>query len=190
MNLLKLLKSKKTVFTIDDLKKILDTSNEYTIRNYLYRAKSKWIINNIYYGIWALVDKEVDLFEFSCKLKKWSYVSLETVLKDNEVIFQYYWNKVFLVSDNSIEKQALWKVFSFHKIKSDILLNPLWIDHKWVYSIASVERAICDRIYLTPDYYFDDLSSVNFQKLEEISKIYNKRVILEIKNLIKNAKQK
>lgn len=41
MNLLKLLKTKKTVFTVNDLKKILDTSNEGTIRNYLSRAKEK-----------------------------------------------------------------------------------------------------------------------------------------------------
>jgi len=41
MNFLKLIKSKKTVFTVDDLKKILDTTNSASIRNYLSRAKEK-----------------------------------------------------------------------------------------------------------------------------------------------------
>ncbi|MDP3381306.1 MAG: hypothetical protein Q8S84_07580 [bacterium] len=55
--------------------------------------------------------------------------------------------------------------------------------------IASKERAVCDRIYLSKNYYFDNLESINLEKLEEISQIYNKRVILEIKKLIKNVKQ-
>jgi hypothetical protein len=50
--------------------------------------------------------------------------------------------------------------------------------------IASKERAICDRIYFTKDYYFDNLNEVDFIKLEEISQIYNKRVKDEIKKLI------
>jgi hypothetical protein len=41
---------------------------------------------------------------------------------------------------------------------------------------------------LTKNYYFDNLDFVDFEKLEEISQIYNKRVILEIKKIIKNAK--
>jgi hypothetical protein len=41
MNITKLLKTKKTVFTVNDLQKILDTSNKATIRNYMARAKEK-----------------------------------------------------------------------------------------------------------------------------------------------------
>jgi len=65
-------------------------------------------------------------------------------------------------------------------------LNQLGLEHKKRYTIASVERAICDRIYLSKNYYFDDLSDIDFEKLEEISKIYNnKRVILEVNKLMK-----
>lgn len=190
LNFIKLLRSKKTVFTIDDLKKILDTTNEDSIRNYFSRAKKQWLLQNIYYGIRKLVDKDVVFFELACKIKTKSYVSLETVLKQNGVVFQHYGDTIFLVSDNTVEKNAIWKTFSFHKIKSSILLNPLGIEHKWNYSIASTERAICDRIYLNKNYYFDDLSGVDLQKLEEISQIYNKRVILDVKKLIQNARQK
>jgi hypothetical protein len=41
MNFLKLFRSKKTVFTVEDLKKLFDTTNSATIRNYLSRAKEK-----------------------------------------------------------------------------------------------------------------------------------------------------
>ena len=53
--------------------------------------------------------------------------------------------------------------------------------------IASTERAICDRLYLSKNYYFDNLENIDFEKLEEISQIYNKRVILYVKKLIKNV---
>jgi hypothetical protein len=77
--------------------------------------------------------------------------------------------------------------FKFYKIKDSVLLNQLWLEHKKNYIIANKERAICDRIYLSKNYYFDSLEWVDFEKLEEISKIYNnKRVILEVKKLIKN----
>ncbi len=191
MNFLKLLKTKKSVFTVNDLKNILDTKKENTIRNYLSRAKKRWFIENLYYWIWKITGRDLNIYEFACKIKKKSYISFETVLKETWVIFQYYWNTIFLASDNSIEKQALWKVFKFCKIKDSILINPLWVEHKWNYSIASKERAICDRLYLNHNYYFDNIDSVDFDKLSEIAKIYNKRVILEVNNLIKkHAKQR
>lgn len=78
------------------------------------------------------------------------------------------------------------KKFVFHKLKDSILSNPLWLKNNWKYLIASKERAICDRLYLSKNYYFDNLSEIDFEKLEEISKIYNnKRLVLEINKLIK-----
>jgi hypothetical protein len=149
------------------------------------RAKEKWLVESIYYGIWKVIWRDVDIFELACKINKNSYISLETVLKKHWVIFQHYWNSIFISSDKSIEKQALNYNFKTFKFKKSILLNPLWVENNWNYSIASVERAICDRIYLISNYYFDNLENIDFVKLEEISKIYNKRVIKEVYNLIK-----
>jgi hypothetical protein len=128
--------------------------------------------------------KNYNIYEFACKIKKKSYISLETVLKKEWIIFQYY-ETIFLISDDRLEK-TIWDIkFSFNKIKDSILLNQLWLEHHWNYTIASVERAICDRIYLSKNYYFDNLSEINFQKLEKISKIYNNRVIKEVQKIIK-----
>jgi hypothetical protein len=55
--------------------------------------------------------------------------------------------------------------------------------------VASKERAICDVLYLFADYYFDYLEDVDTDKLLEIAQIYNnKRLILSVKKLLKNAK--
>jgi predicted transcriptional regulator of viral defense system len=158
---------------------ILDTNNAATIRNYLSRAKEKWLMNQIYYGVWRMKDVEVDIFELACKMNTLSYISFETVLKSKWVIFQYY-ETIFLASNKSIEKIALNTSFKSCKLKNAILLNPLWVEHRWTYSVATLERAICDRIYLTPWYYFDNLSQVDWKKLIEISQIYNKRVMKEV----------
>lgn len=178
----KLLHSNKTVFLKKDINNILDFKTDMALDKFVYRAKKEWFLENPFYWIYTL--KKYDIFEFSCKIKKKSYISLETVLKKEWVIFQYY-ETIFLISNNSLEKKALWKTFKFNKIKDNILLNPLWLINKWNYIIASKERAVCDRIYLSKNYYFDDLSSLDFEKLEEISKIYNKRVILEVNKIIK-----
>ncbi len=179
----KILDSGKTVFTKKDLEKILNFKTKKALDQFLYREKKKWFLNNIYYGIYAL--KNYDIFELATKIKKKSYISLETVLKKEWIIFQYY-DEIFLVSDDNLEKKVWDITFNFNKIKDSVLLNQLGLKHKKNYTIASVERAICDRIYLSKNYYFDDLSLIDFEKLEEISQIYNnKRVILEVKKLIK-----
>jgi len=160
-NIEKIINSKKTVFDYNDIKNILNISNKNTIKSFFYRWVKAGIFVNLYKWIYAL--KNYDIFELAVKLKNNSYISFETVLKKQWIIFQDYWNTIFLASNNTVEKKL------------------------WNYIIASKERAICDRIYLSKNYYFDNLEWIDKEKILEISQIYNKRVILEIKKLVKNA---
>lgn len=184
-NLEKIIKTWKTVFTVEDLKKILDTDNEGSIRNYLSRTWKKETLKSIYGWIWVF--NKFDNFELASKLKDKSYISLETAIQKYWIIFQDYSHIITSVSNNSIQKQVWELYFEYKKIKDDILYNPIWIINKWNYMIASKERAICDIIYLKSWFTFDNITWVDLEKLEDISQIYNKRTILEIKNLIKNA---
>lgn len=186
-NISKLINSGKTIFTKNDIRKILDFSTNFALDKFLQRTSENWILINLYY--WIYWFKKYNIYEFACKLKKTSYISFETVLQREWIVFQDYSSTIFLASDDTFEKEVHWKIFKFNKLKSSILLNPLWIEYRENYMIASKERAVCDRIYLSKNYYFDNLESINLEKLEEISQIYNKRVILEIKKLIKNVKQ-
>lgn len=181
----RILNSGKSIFTFDDIKLSLWISNKYTIKSFLERQIKSWFFQNAYRGIYVM--NNFDTFEFASKLKKNSYISFETVLKQEWVVFQDYWNVVFSSSDNSVIKRAGWLKFKYCKIKSSILLNPLWLINKWKYTIATPERAICDRIYLSKNYYFDNLDWINKEKLLEISQIYNKRVILEVKKILENV---
>jgi len=181
-NVIKLLKSGKTVFSKRDIASILDFSSPWALSKFLYRAKKSGDLVSIQRGIYAL--GRYNVMELACKLRGKSYISLETVLKAEWIIFQHY-DVIFAISDDTrtftIEQQE----YKYSKITDTILLNPIWIFHKKNYSIATKERAICDRLYLTPWYYFDSLSWVDFEKLGEISKIYNTRVEKEVISLRK-----
>ncbi len=184
-NIDKIILSWKTVFTYNDIKNIVWIENKETIKSFFVR----WVKNNIFDYItkWIYTLKKYNKLELATKLKKNSYISFETVLKKEWIIFQDYQDTIFLASDNTITKQFLWINFRYLNLKKDILLNPIWIINKWNYMIASKERAICDRLYLSANYYFDNLEDIDKDKLEKISLIYNKRVILEVKKIINNA---
>ena len=105
------------------------------------------LLRKIADGIYGFI--QYDTMELAASLRKKSYISLETVLQLSGIIFQDYPNTITLVSDNTLEREMDGKQMQFFKIKDAILLNPLGIDYSGKYLIASKERAICDRIYLS-----------------------------------------
>lgn len=184
----KLLSSKKTIFTYSDIKTILSKDNIDTIKSFFARWVSEGIFINLYKGIYWF--KNYNVCELGVKLKKNSYISFETILKKEGVIFQDYGNSIFLASDNTITKITNNTTFHYLKLKSSILTNPLWIINTWGYMVATPERAICDRLYLSPNYYFDNLQWINYMLLENIAQMYNKRVILAVKKMIYHAQSR
>lgn len=182
----KILESNKTVFKSTELSLILGIDNKNTLKNILQRFKKA---GTLIFHKWNLRSlKKYNKYELASKIKSKSYISLETVLQKEWVTFQYYWNTIMLISDKSLEKNIDNTTYTFSKIKDSILLNPLGIIDKWSYMIATKERAVCDRMYLTPSYYFDNLESLDQDLLEKLSYIYNKATNLRIKELLKNGK--
>jgi len=184
----KILQSKKTVFTYDDITVLLSIDNHDTIKSFFARWVEQGVFVSIAQGIYGL--RDYNRFELAAKLKKSSYISFETVLKASGIIFQDYSHIIFSASDNTITKQNNSTTFTYLKLKDSILTNPLWLINTGHYIIATPERAICDRLYLSADYFFDHLEWLNYTLLEAISQIYNKRVILSIQQLIINAQSR
>jgi len=180
-----ILTSWKTVFSYQDIELLLWISNRDTMKSFFARWVKLGIFRNVYKGIYVI--KKYDSLELASKLKNNSYISFETVLKKEGIIFQDYGEMIFVASDQTVMKQVEGKDIRYLKLKNSVLTNPLWVISKGWYMIASTERAICDRLYLSPWYYFDNLEHIDMQKLEEISQIYNKRVILEVKKLLQHA---
>lgn len=181
MNYALLIDSWKTVFTIQDLLLLFSTQYPQTIRNFLQRMKKKWIMHQLQYGIRGL--QSYNVYELASKLKKNSYISCETILKETWVIFQYYGNTIMCVSDNTLTKKVDGKTFVYKKITERIRLEPAGIIQTSTYAKATTERALCDCIYLSPDLQFDDLTSINHEVVIQLAQHYPKRVLSRLHTL-------
>jgi predicted transcriptional regulator of viral defense system len=178
-----LLRTLKTVFSFKDICILWNETdiNRVGVKINYYVKKGELI--NIKKGFYV-IDVNYSRYELANKILTPSYISLETVLFNSGIIFQKY-SSIFLVSYTTREITVDGQTYSFKKIKSDILSNTAGIENS-VFSIATPERAFLDTIYLNRDYYFDNLKSLNWDKVFSLSSIYRKiRLEKEIKKLYK-----
>lgn len=188
--LLELIRSPKSVFTINDVALIWEETNLELVKVRMSRYLKAGKMYSIRKGIYAK-DKNYDKYELATKIYTPAYISFETVLASAGILFQYY-SQIFVASYLARALTIDNQVYSCKKLKDSILTNNLGIDIKDNYSIASTERAFLDTVYLNKDYYFDNLGSMNWDKVQEILPIYgdNKRMIRKIKNYQKSAREK
>jgi hypothetical protein len=94
--------------------------------------------------------------ELATSILKPAYVSFETVLAAEGLIFQVY-EKIFAASYASREVIVDQQIYSYRKLKDPVLVNPLGIELTQETSIATPERAFLDTLYIHADYHFDSL---------------------------------
>lgn len=190
--ILDLMRSKKTVFTFKDLILLWGESDINFVKKKIHRYVKAGKMNSVRKGIYSK-DKNYDKYELATKIYTPSYVSMETVLGSAGVTFQLY-GQIFVVSYTTKEIECDGQKYSYNKIKDTILTNQVGIESRENYNIASPERAFLDVIYLHKDYHFDNLSILNWEKVEEILPIFggNKRMAKLVKSyredLNKNSK--
>jgi len=179
--LLDLMRLKNTIFTTKDVSLFWQESNVDFVRKKLYRYLKSGKIYSVRKGIYAK-DKNYNKYELASKIFTPSYVGFETVLAKAGVIFQFY-SQIFVASYLTRELTIDGQNYSFKKIKNSVLTNRAGIEVKDNYFLASPERAFLDVIYLNKEYYFDNLTDINWTKVLEILPIYggNKRMALKIK---------
>lgn len=183
--LLKLVNSKKTVFTTGDLMLFWNIENKNSLWVNISRALKGKYLETIRRGLYKLAGGEVDKFELAGKLKKRSYISFETVLAKDGIINQWY-GAYFSASDRKLKIENKYGKFDYRELSEKILNNRLGIINQGNYFIASAERAICDYFCKVGFQQLDDLDGVDKEKLIKISKIYhNKRLEKDILKLTK-----
>lgn len=129
-------------------------------------------------GVYA--KDKFDVLELANKLYVPSYVSLETVLQKAGVTFQYY-ESIFAVSYLSRTVEVGNHTIVYRRMKKDILLTKQGIEEQGNVVIASPERAFLDAVFLYKNYHFDNLDSLNWDKIMKLkdfygSRVFNKRV--------------
>jgi predicted transcriptional regulator of viral defense system len=176
-----ILRLDRSVFTFQDIaiiwggtdqRAIISAINYYIKRGALYRIRQ---------GIYAK-DKNYSKYELATKIFTPSYISFETVLAKAGMIFQYY-GQIFIASYLSREIIVDDQTYTYMKITDPILVDHAGIIQEKNFAIASPERAFLDLIYLNKDYYFDNLTNLNWDKVFELMPIYkhNKTMLKKVK---------
>ncbi len=180
-----ILRSDKTVFSFKDIVLLWRDSGDVARLRVNYYVK-KGDLYHIRRGFYAK-DKNYNRFEFATKIYTPAYLSFESVLGQSGVTFQYH-SQIFVASYLTREIECDGQKYSFRKIKGSILTNKIGLENINKYFSASKERAFLDVLYLNKDYYFDNLASINWEKVFKILPIYgNKRMNKKVKEIY-NAK--
>ncbi len=188
-NILNILKSNNTVFSFKEILLASGESNPALLRRRIYSYIKNGQLYSIRRGLYAK-DKNYNKLELATKIFIPAYVSFETVLAEAGVTFQHY-SQIFVASYQTKEIDCDGQIFSFKKLKTNVLNNNSGIENKGFYSIASKERAFLDIVYLNKDYHFDNLSPLAWDKVFSILPMYgNKRMTKKVKQYYKDFKSK
>lgn len=183
----KLYQSNKTILTTKDLALIWEENDKLKLNVKAGYYVRQGALIRLTRGVFAK-DKNFNSKELATSLYAPSYISFETALREAGIIFQHY-DTIFVVAKwpktMTVDKYKI----TFRKLKDTVLFNSAGIVSKDNYSIASPERAFLDMIYLFPNYYFDNLKFINWEKCEELVKIYNNKSLVKRLNKYKKNSQ-
>jgi len=167
----KLYESGKTVFTVNDLALTWGLDNRRVLINKIGYWSKKGKLLKVRKGLYAL-NSNYSKYEVAQKVLTPSYISLHTVLFMEGLIFQYD-SAIYSVSNLSRKFKVGEDEYVYKKIKDEVLYNKTGISDKGGYFIASKERAFLDQLYLVSNFYFDNLETLDRDKVRQIASIYN-----------------
>ena len=171
-----LLTTSQTVYTVDDLAvlwQMPDRSRLWESIKYYLRTNR---IISLQRGVYSLTEN-YSPFEAAVKLFPPAYVSFTTALAYHGVLFHYS-SEIHAMAQASKRLEIDGgRVYVYHQLKNDVLLNQQGIEKSNSFWIATLERAICDTSYLVPSYPFENVNRADPQKLEQLSKIYGNKAL-------------
>lgn len=170
-------RKEQTVFNVSELAQLVEGYQGEKLYSALKFANKTGDIKRITRGFYALTS-DYSLWELGNKLRIPSYVSLYTVLQKSGVVFQPY-TSIFLMAKRSEILEVDGQKYIYRKIKDEILLNSLGISNVDQVAVASIERALCDKLYLDGEEFFDNLRSVNWELMTQLNQeIYENNEVI------------
>jgi hypothetical protein len=175
-----LLRSPQTIFSSKDVALMWGEESENIIKNRLNKYVKSGKLFKVRRGLFAK-DKNYNRFELATRINTPSYISFETVLGSAGITFQHYGN-IFVASYINREMEVDGQKITFVRMKDYVLSNTTGIENEDGYAKATKERAFLDRMYVNKDYYFDNLSPLDWDKVFDILPIYyNKNMEKKVK---------
>lgn len=172
--ILKLYSLPQTVFTLQELSLLFPAIRYPNLKNRIHYYVRAGKLKAVRRGVF--VKSDYDLYELANKLYNPSYISLETVLQKEGVIFQFY-EAVSVISYLSRTIQVDGHSVIYHQVKDSVLIETSGLENKNTYFIASKERAFLDTIFLYKNYHFDNLLPLNWDEVERLKDLYRSPVL-------------
>ena len=181
-----ILRLNKTVFTLKDIAMLWQDDDTDSARVRLNYYVKKDNLHRLRRGIYVK-DKNYNKLELATRIFTPSYVSFETILAKEGLIFQYQTGVTvasYLSRDITIDGQ----VYLYRKMKDSILTNSTGVQQTNNNAIATKERAFLDTLYSNTDYHFDNLRSLDWGIVNSLVQIYdNKRLAKKANQLFKKS---
>lgn len=172
----------RTVFRINDVALLLEEGNYEVLRKKMYYYVHTGKLLNPRRGIYVKAGYNPE--ELACLLYTPTYISLEYVLQKAGVIFQYdtaITNVSYLGREVTVDNRLI----RYRQIKGEILANTRGIIlNKNHTNIATPERAFLDLLYLSGNFYFDNLNPLNKLEIYKLVSIYGSSTLLKTVNKI------
>ena len=162
----------QTVFTMKQLVLLFPDLSAGLIRRRLHYHVGTSKLVRLRPGIYA--KPEFNALELGNKIYAPSYISFETVLEREGLIFQPY-ETIYLASYLSRQIQVGDYRFHYRKMKPETVINPEGLVAKDSYHIATKERAFLDTVLVYKNYHFDNLGGLDWERIEELQQIYFSR---------------
>ncbi len=168
----------QTIFNVSEFSQLVDGYQGERLYSALKFANKTGDIKRITRGVYTLT-KDYSRLELGNRLRVPSYVSSYTVLQQSGVVFQPY-TSIFLMAKRSEILDVDGQKYIYRKMQDKILLNSLGINITDGVAVASVERALCDKLYLEGEEHFDNVRSVNWELMTQLNKeVYGNNDIVE-----------
>lgn len=182
-----LLRSPRTVFSTKDVALMWGESDEAKITDRLSGYVKTGKLIRVRRGFYAK-DKQYDRMELATRIYTPSYISFETVLTREGVNFQFY-ESIFVASYVNREITVDGQTIKYVRMKPDVLSNIEGIEHRNGIAFATKERAFLDRLLISKEYHFDNIASLNWERVYALLPIYhNKRLAKKVEQYKKAVK--
>lgn len=167
-----ILRSDRTVFSIEDIAHLWGESITNAARVRLSYYVRRGELCHIRRGLYAR-DRNYDHWELATRIFTPAYVSFETVLARAGVILQCI-ARISVASYLHRGIDCRGQRLLFRKLKYEILTHPDGVEHTAGRSVATPERALLDTLYLYPEYHFDNLYGLDWEKVFEWLPLYHR----------------
>ncbi len=184
--ILKIFQDKRTVFRLSDIAMLFPGEKHHYLSDRLgYYVKTKRLINPRK-GIY--VKPGFNRLELANRLYTPSYISLEFILQQTGIIFQYD-TRITCVSYLSRKLEIEDYTYIYRRIREQTIMDTTGIilgqDNC---NMASPERAFLDMLYLNKDFYFDNIQSLDQQLIARILPAYQSAALEKrAGKILKNA---